>query len=569
MQEVRTIVGSMVVRQAWGAGSVRDWDGMERAMAIVNMRRWAVRGWGAGAFAVSVTAGLSIAQPANDSPPTSTADAAQADAKVLGQPDRRYIRTIEDEDGNRVVMQAAARTFVHKGKDGRQIGPAVTMCAAVHIADKDFYEKLQSLLDAKDAVLFESVKPAGMGRPEHDLAGVDVDERKVERTESRIRMLGIAARAQKNKTGAYPESVDALIAGLPVKLKPYLASVVDDAWGRRVEYVRTVEAGESGKVEGTSDKPADVAAKKKPVVRDSIEITSLGADGKVGGEGANADLNLSDQSPIRSAEVPKGDTKGLQSDLADAFGLVFQLDAMTHEHANWRNSDLSVDQVQERLAGGSDGVTERRSDGEGKVEGTQTADRGSMGAGEQGSKGDGATGDDETAAPKKKRGGADSEALFKMLDGSSLQAGLIRVVLGLVKWIPGMQEMGKVALMETLGKADDLLGTVPGMERMLEVIIKDRNQVVIGDLSRIIETEPNVKTVGIIYGGGHMPDLEKHLAEMGYVESGVQWLDAISMDLPKDAAGKKQMERIREMVSKSIDEQVRALKKAKKKSAED
>jgi hypothetical protein len=132
-----------------------------------------------------------------------------------------------------------------------------------------------------------------------------------------------------------------------------------------------------------------------------------------------------------------------------------------------------------------------------------------------------------------------------------------------------MQEMGKVALMETLGKADDLLGTVPGMERMLEVIIKDRNQVVIGDLSRIIETEPNVKTVGIIYGGGHMPDLEKHLAEMGYVESGVQWLDAISMDLPKDAAGKKQMERIREMVSKSIDEQVRALKKAKKKSAED
>ncbi|HVU65084.1 MAG TPA: hypothetical protein VHC70_13975, partial [Phycisphaerales bacterium] len=250
----------------------------------------------------------------------------------------------------------------------------------------------------------------------------------------------------------------------------------------------------------------------------------LGADGKAGGEGVNEDLHLSDQHPIRASEVPRADTKGLQSELAEAFGLVFQLDAMTHEHKNWRNSDLSVDQVEERLAGGLDNVDD---DGNG--------------------------------------GGGESEALFKLLDGSSFSAGLIKLVLGAVKWIPGAQLYGKVSLMEMLGRADDLLKTVPQMEKMLDVIIKDRNAVVIGDVTRIIETEPNVKTIGIIYGGGHMPDLERQLEAMGYKEQSVRWLDAITVDEPKDAAGKQQLESIRDMVRRSLDEQVEMARRKKEK----
>ncbi len=476
------------------------------------------------------------------------ARAQEPPAKVqIAQPDHRYIRTIDDEAGNRVVMQAAARTFIHRNKNGEQIGPAVTMCAAVHIADETFYKNLQALLDAKDAVLFESVKPAGMGRPEHDLPGVDPDARKVETTQSRIRMLAIAAKSQKLKTGVYPASIDDLISGLAPKLRPYLASVVKDAWGHDLEYTRTFEPD----VEPTA-KPDDSTTPRKKIVRDSIKISSLGADGKPGGEGVNEDLHLSDQRPIRAAEVPKGDTKGIQSELADAFGLVFQLDAMTHDHANWRNSDLSVDQVQERLSGGP---SPRVKD--------EIVDVGSAKASP-----DNSTDQPATAKKKKGKGGDDAEALFKMLDGSSFQAGLIRVVLGVVKWIPGMQEMGKVAMMEMLGRADDLLATVPGMDRMLDVIIKDRNQVVIDDLTRIIETEPAIKNVGIIYGGGHMPDLEKHLADMGYTESSTQWLDAISMDLPKDKAGKKQMEQVRQMVQSSLDQQVELARKKAKRSEE-
>lgn len=514
-------------------------------MPTVKARRWTTFGIGLLTGLCVLAGGTAFAQPA--APP-------KAD---LAQPDHRYIRTVDDEDNNRVVMQAAARTFVHRDKSGKQVGPAVTMCAAVHIADDAFYKNLQSLLDAKDVVLFEAVKPAGMGRPEHDLPGIDPDERRADTTRTRIRMLGIAARSQKLRAGVYPSSIADMLEGLSPKLRPYLASVVKDAWGRDLEYVRTVEGGAGQGSTGAEEQGSpDAAPAKKPAVRDSIEITSLGADGVPGGDDANEDLRLSDQRPIRPAEVPRGDAKGIQSELADALGLVFQLDAMTHDHANWRNSDLSVDQVQERLSGGP-----RASKSDDIVE----TERGSTRAGEHGS----TTAQASKVAGKKRAGGKDdAEALFKMLDGSSLQAGVIRVVLGIVKWIPGMQEMGKVAMMEMLGRADDLLTTVPGMERMLDVIIKDRNQVVIDDLTRIIETEPSIKSVGIIYGGGHMPDLEKRLADMGYTESSVQWLDAIAMDLPADAAGKKQMQRIRAMVQSSLDQQIDAARRKAKKPAE-
>jgi hypothetical protein len=459
--------------------------------------------------------------------PTGLAWAQEDSAPKIEQPDSRYIRTVDNKEAGTIVMQSAARTFVRE-KDGKQVGPAITMCAAVHIGDKTFYSSLQSLLDAKDVVLFESVKPAGTGRAENDLPGGDTEKRKVQATKLRIRMLGIAARAQKLKTGAYPASVQDLLAGLTPKMRPYIEGITKDAWGRELVYARTVDEPATAEQEKRSGgeqekaKPAGATAAKRPVmVRDHIEITSLGADGKPGGEGVNEDLLLSDQRPIKASEVPRQDTKGIQSDLAEAFGLVFQLDAMTHEHANWRNSDLSIDQVEERLAGGA--------------------------------------GDDDDEG-----GGGDTEALFKMLDGSSMSAQLIKLVLNVVKWFPSMQLYGKVGLMEMLGRADELIKSVPGMEHMMDVIIKDRNAVVIGDVNRIIETEPNVKTLGIIYGGGHMPDLEKQLAALGYHEKSVEWLDAITVKQPTDAAGKQQLETIRQMVRESLDEQVEMMKKKKK-----
>lgn len=432
--------------------------------------------------------------------------AAKGAQPAVAKADSRYIRTMDDTEGKRIVMQSAARTFTREGKDGQPNGPSVTMCAAVHIGDKPFYESLQKLLDAKDVVLFESVKPAGTGRAEHDVAlvGKEADEHKVKTTKLRMRVLGIAAKSQKAKHGGFATTLDELIAGLNPKMKPYVDGVTKDAWGNLLKYEVIKEEFDDKADDGTPIKRT----------REYVEITSLGADGQPGGEGVNADLKLTDQKPIRNAELPRVETKGLQSQMAEGLGLVFQLDAMTHEHANWRNSDLSIDQVESRIAGA----------------------------------------------------GGDANELFSTLDGSSIGAGLAKMLFGLMKMMPGFQLIGKVAMMEMLGRADELIDSVPGMEHMMDVIIKDRNEVVMDDLARIIEKEKSIKTVGIIYGGGHMPDLEKHLAEMGYKESGVQWLDAISVDLPKKKQDAKQLESMREMVRSALDEQVNAAKKAKKKA---
>ena len=471
-----------------------------------------VRGLGVGVLLAMAAGGLwspSVFAQEQSAPPVAPAVAA------IQKSDSRYIRTIDDDDNKRIVMQSACRTFVKEDKSGQQVGPSVTMCAAVHIGDKPFYKNLQSLLDSKDVVLFESVKPAGTGRTEHDVAleGKEADEQKAKTTKLRIRVLGIAATAQKAKKGAYPATIEALIEGLNPKMRPYVEGVTTDAWGRPLTY-KVVEEFQPPAPAGDDAKPDDAPA-PKPATRTIIEITSLGSDNAPGGQGAAADLKLSDQKPIKQAEIPRVETKGLQSQMAEGLGLVFQLDEMVHDHANWRNSDLSIDQVQTRIAGA----------------------------------------------------GGDANELFSTLDGSSFGAGFAKLLFGIMKMMPGIQVIGKVAMMEMLGRADELLESVPQMQHMMDVIIKDRNEVVMGDLARIIETEKNIKTIGIIYGGGHMPDLEKHLAEMGYHEQGVQWLDAIAVDIPKNKQDAKQLDSMRKMVRDSLDQQVKQSKKPAKKKA--
>lgn len=459
-----------------------------------------------------VAFGLAVAGVAGWTGPSLAQERSAPPVARVEKPDGRYIRTMDDSEGNRIVMQSACRTFVKTDKDGREVGPSVTMCAAVHIGDQPFYSHLQELLDSKDVVLFESVKPAGTGRAEHDLrvVGKGDDVQRAKTTRLRIRVLGIAAEAQKSRTGEYPATLPALIEGLSPKMRPYVEGVTNDAWGHALAYALAADLPAAPDAAADGSNPAAKA-------RTRVEITSLGSDNAPGGEGPAADLLLSAQKRIRQSEIPRVEAKGLQSQMAEGLGLVFQLDAMTHEHKNWRNSDLSVDQVQSRIAGA----------------------------------------------------GGDAEELFATLDGSSFGAGFARFIFGMMRLMPSVQMLGKVAMMEMLGRADELLDSVPQMQKMMDVIIKDRNEVVMGDLSRIIEAEKNVRTVGIIYGGGHMPDLEKHLADMGYHEQGVQWLDAISVDLPRGRQDAKQLESMRAMVRDALDQQIKqarrlAEKKAKK-----
>lgn len=381
-----------------------------------------------------------------------------------------YLRVTEEDDGQRLVLEAAVREFGPAEGDG----PRLRIAAAIHIADPSFYRALQELLDGHDVVLYEGVKPPGLGGE----AGLADDEARARATARRIRFIAMAAEAHRREHGAYPRTLDQLrgTARLPEAM---LERSMKDLWARPLVYTLDSATGK-------------------------YEVMSLGADGAQGGEGANKDLRLSDQKPLTKSEKGAGGG-GIQQKMADAMGLSFQLTAMDHSRPNWRNSDLSIDQVQQRL----------------------------------------------------EEVGAGGDMLFKMLDGSSMFAKLAGVLLEFVKASPSMQSMMKIMMIEMLGRADELMAAQAGA-KLKTVIVEERNEVVMSDLRRILETEPGVRSIAIIYGAGHLADLEKRLAaETGYEPVATEWRPAITVDLKATGMSPAQVKQVREMIGRQLDAQLK------------
>lgn len=398
-----------------------------------------------------------------------SASPAAGPARMQDEP-APYLRVVEENDGERVVLEAAVREFRRANGDG----PALHVAAAIHIADESFYKSLQDFLDQQDVVLYEGVKPPGLGGE----AALEGDEAKARATARRIRFIAMAAEAYKREQGEYPETIEQMLgaARLPEEM---LQRSMTDLWARPLVYTLDKATGK-------------------------YEVVSLGADGAEGGEGGASDLKLSDQKPLSKAERGAGGA-GIQQQMADAMGLSFQLKVMDHSRANWRNSDMSVDQVQERL----------------------------------------------------EKAGAGADQLFKMLDGSSMFAKLAGVLLEFVKASPSMQSMMKIMMIEMLGRADELMAAQAGA-KLMSVIVDDRNAVVIEDFKRILADEPGVRAVGIIYGAGHLPDLQKRLAaETGYEPVSTEWRRAIVVDLAGSGTSAQQARQVREMIKRQLEAQLK------------
>ncbi len=414
----------------------------------------------------------SAQQPTTPVPP---APPATTDAKPTPPtPVAPYVRSVDVDDGARVKLQTAARTF----RSSEPNTPEIHLVGAVHIGEKSFYEELQAFMDSHDVVLFEGVKPPGAGAHDPALSPEATDEQRAELTKKRIRLTATLIEVFKRDNNRVPASLDEL-ASMSDKRIGYLATIATkDAWGRSLSY----------SADGAGAAPNTYA------------LSSLAADGAAGGEGANADIAYADLPQVTTDELPGG--KGIQSQLAEAFGLVFQLDHMDHTKPNWQNSDMSIDQVQERI---------------------------------------------EAA-------GADGSALFSMLDGSSLQAKLAGLLFRLIAASPTFQTMGKVMLIDTLDKAEEMMAVMPGgMGKLMSVIIVDRNQVVIDDLKALLKERPDLKSIGIIYGAGHLADLEQRLIAMGYKPVEDRWFTAMDVDVTAGGAMTvAQVKSFRSMMSRTM-----------------
>ena len=119
-------------------------------------------------------------------------------------------------------------------------------------------------------------------------------------------------------------------------------------------------------------------------------------------------------------------------------------------------------------------------------------------------------------------------------------------------------------LIDTMARADELMAIQPGaMAQLMAVILDDRNEVVLKDVRGVIENEPQVQTLAVIYGAGHLTALERSLIDdFGYEPAGTVWVPAMRADLGVLGVSPSRARMLREMVRSSIDAQLRRAKRS-------
>jgi hypothetical protein len=205
----------------------------------------------------------------------------------------------------------------------------------------------------------------------------------------------------------------------------------------------------------------------------------------------------------------------IQHTLAASLGLVFQLSAIDYDRPHFRNSDLTIAQLQQLLAGGT---------------GTNRTGRG------------GGTGS-----------GEEFQQLLQIMDGSSFLGTLLHAGLKLIGSSPKLQALTKVMLIEILGQLrgdlSQLKGVPPEIQRLLEVIIRERNQVVFDDLKAAIRAPSPPRSISVFYGAGHMADLERLLREeLRYRPADEIWLTALAVNTSAAGLSTFEMEMMRGLV---------------------
>jgi len=197
-----------------------------------------------------------------------------------------------------------------------------------------------------------------------------------------------------------------------------------------------------------------------------------------------------------------GDDYSLQDSMAKALGLVFQLQAMNYDKTNYFNSDLSIAEIQALMQPGGAGSSPRPG-------------------------GKAATADDES--------NESFQNLLKAMDGSSTLGAVLKGVMELIGGSPKMQAMMKLALIETLGvlRADPsrMKGLPPDMQKLLEVLIRERNKAVIEDLRHELKRARSGTSIAVFYGAGHLPDMEMRFRkELNLRPAEDKWLPAFSVN---------------------------------------
>lgn len=386
-----------------------------------------------------------------------------------------YTRVQERPNGE-IVLEMCTRTFESKNPEA----PRIHMVSAIHIADAGYYGEMQELLNSYDTVLFEGIKPAGLDPIDPDLD----DESKVRATQERLDLLVQVASMYRASHGHYPSNFDELASSEDRRVASLVDSVRTDAWGNTIATRNSMRIVDD-------------------VKSTQIEYVSYGADGEEGGEGINADLSSASE-PVDPDAAPPQSPEGIQTQLANALRVTFQLDAMDTTNPAWVNADMDINQLQHALS----------------------------------------------------EYGEDSSELLNMLDGNSFSAKLAGFILNFISRSPQLSSMMKLMLMDMLEFAEQSDLLEQQLDATHKVIVEGRNDVVIEYLHETIADHPEYKDIAIFYGAGHMVGLEEDLIEMGYTPSGDHWTQAMLVRPEDTGLSKGQVKMMRNMIKSSLHQQM-------------
>ncbi len=394
--------------------------------------------------------------------------------ELPGGSEAAYLRVVE-EPGESIALEIAAQRFVPS--DG--LGPKIGLVGVSHIGERELYDQIQSLLGEYDVVLYESVMPPGAAG-----AGGDDDEHRRAGTTQAMQFVTAAIAMHHHQLGKYPQDQKELLsfaADHDPRLEDWLTTASVDGWDRPLAYASADD-------------------------QQAYTLVSLGADGKVGGEGADADLEMSHKTASETSGLLQQEDN-IQAQLASALGLQFQLDAIDYGRPGWRCSDMTVVQLEQAM----------------------------------------------------QEKGVDFGPISGALAGTSLPAKFVGFILKLVQMADVLMEGAisdtlKVILIEMLSDETVLKQGLQqfgaGFE---EVIVGQRNQIVIDQLRTIRDLEPKVESVAVFYGAAHMRDLADRLtSQLGYEATGETWITAIKVDLKRSAIPPRQLEFLRRTIKRQL-----------------
>ena len=394
-----------------------------------------------------------------------------------------------------VSLELVSKRYTAEGK------PDLWLIGVAHVADESFYDDITILLDELDVVLYESVRPSGARPP----SGV-TEEEKIKTTNLSVNFVADIAEEIFEVTDELPSDLEELIADstlLDRRMSGWVEDASVDAWGR--PFVLQVHEESSGL---------------------AFTIWSFGKDGNSDDDNIFSTRHLVSKNPIATEgefiTIEENDEQiNIQQELADALGLEFQLDALPYEEPNWFCSDLTIDEVQEKM----------------------------------------------------EEKGVDS-IMLDTLTGESMMA---KLTSGMMKLLPlldalaggGVKETARLLMIEMLSMpgSDQLIDSA--QPNLMEVIIIDRNTELLKDVAATLDVVEDVTTIGVLYGAGHMPDLEKRIDVIfGYEPVEERWFKTMSVNPKESLLDENDLKRMRFTLRYQMYKATEASKKENEKESE-